>query len=395
MVSALVCCSAARAVVTATAGRSIRRAAAPLRAPRRQMVQHAARRPISTSIVAQSLERKVQTEGTGPSPKQGDKVSHRMGCGPSGRRDGAARRQRRRRRRPWAGATPPPGGALVLTSLTTFHPTLRRSPCTTPAPSPTARSSTLLATAAIRLWCVLLAAWGGSLAEAWAAAGAALAAGALLCNSHHTCCGTLSLCTPISAWPCLRPRLAPLQFNIGMQQVIRGWDEGVMQMKVGERCTLICPPDYAYGARGAGGVIPPSACVGLGWWPGAGWREALRLCPAAPGKQLCAVSRCRSLPQPLSHPALSHPALQTPPFTSMWSCLRSTECLLSIACSALLSVAPCEPPLATGPALDFDPEPEPRPTPLQPSAGCSHTPPAPLPVGTVLHMTLSTHTGER
>jgi FKBP-type peptidyl-prolyl cis-trans isomerase len=42
-------------------------------------------------------------------------------------------------------------------------------------------------------------------------------------------------------------------------QVIKGWDEGVIQMSVGEKAKLIISSDYAYGAEGAGGVIPPNA----------------------------------------------------------------------------------------------------------------------------------------
>jgi len=50
-------------------------------------------------------------------------------------------------------------------------------------------------------------------------------------------------------------------FKLGMGQVIRGWDEGVAQMSFGQRVKLTCPPEYAYGARGAGGVIPPNATL--------------------------------------------------------------------------------------------------------------------------------------
>ncbi|PVD22715.1 hypothetical protein C0Q70_15971 [Pomacea canaliculata] len=53
-----------------------------------------------------------------------------------------------------------------------------------------------------------------------------------------------------------RDRNKPFQFRIGEGEVIRGWDEGVMAMKVGERATLRITPDYGYGARGAGGVYP-------------------------------------------------------------------------------------------------------------------------------------------
>eukprot|EP00292_Cryptomonas_paramecium_P018092 CAMPEP_0113689242 /NCGR_PEP_ID=MMETSP0038_2-20120614/17035_1 /TAXON_ID=2898 /ORGANISM="Cryptomonas paramecium" /LENGTH=109 /DNA_ID=CAMNT_0000610251 /DNA_START=1 /DNA_END=330 /DNA_ORIENTATION=- /assembly_acc=CAM_ASM_000170 len=51
----------------------------------------------------------------------------------------------------------------------------------------------------------------------------------------------------------------PFEFTIGVGQVIRGWDEGVMKMSVGEKAKLIISADYGYGARGAGGVIPPNA----------------------------------------------------------------------------------------------------------------------------------------
>ena len=53
----------------------------------------------------------------------------------------------------------------------------------------------------------------------------------------------------------------PFVFTIGAGEVIPGWDEGVMTMKVGGRRRLIVPPQLGYGAAGAGGVIPPNATL--------------------------------------------------------------------------------------------------------------------------------------
>ena len=53
----------------------------------------------------------------------------------------------------------------------------------------------------------------------------------------------------------------PITFPLGQGRVIKGWDEGIMLMKVGGKAKLTCPPEIAYGARGAGSAVPPNATL--------------------------------------------------------------------------------------------------------------------------------------
>ena len=58
-----------------------------------------------------------------------------------------------------------------------------------------------------------------------------------------------------------RRRNEPLRFTVGVGQVIEGWDEGILLLHEGDKARLVIPSNLAYGARGAGGVIPPNAAL--------------------------------------------------------------------------------------------------------------------------------------
>eukprot|EP00123_Amoebidium_parasiticum_P022670 comp9221_c0_seq1/m.4361 comp9221_c0_seq1/g.4361 ORF comp9221_c0_seq1/g.4361 comp9221_c0_seq1/m.4361 type:complete len:120 (-) comp9221_c0_seq1:318-677(-) len=73
---------------------------------------------------------------------------------------------------------------------------------------------------------------------------------------HYT--GTLTNGTKFDS---SRDRGRPFVFKVGIGSVIKGWDEGVLQLKEGTRAKLTCSPDYAYGAEGAPPEIPPNSTL--------------------------------------------------------------------------------------------------------------------------------------
>ena len=59
----------------------------------------------------------------------------------------------------------------------------------------------------------------------------------------------------------LNPGRSPFEFNLGVGQVIKCWDKGFLELERGQKAILNCPPEMAYGASGAGGVIGPNATL--------------------------------------------------------------------------------------------------------------------------------------
>lgn len=76
--------------------------------------------------------------------------------------------------------------------------------------------------------------------------------------NRSSCCGMLE---DGKKFDSSRDRNKPFKFTLGKQEVIRGWEEGVAQMSVGQRAKLIISSDYAYGATGHPGIIPPHATL--------------------------------------------------------------------------------------------------------------------------------------
>jgi len=58
-----------------------------------------------------------------------------------------------------------------------------------------------------------------------------------------------------------RDRETLFKFRLGAGEVIKGWDEGIRRMSVGQRAVITCPPEYAYGKKGFPGVIPPNTTL--------------------------------------------------------------------------------------------------------------------------------------
>ena len=92
-----------------------------------------------------------------------------------------------------------------------------------------------------------------------------------MCTVHHprSVCGSSREPVPLVGcqdFDSSVKRGRPFQFEIGIGQVIRGWDVGMASMKRGEKAVLTIAPDYGYGARGAGGVIPGTLRVHYRYW---------------------------------------------------------------------------------------------------------------------------------
>ena len=88
-----------------------------------------------------------------------------------------------------------------------------------------------------------------------------LGTGATAATEHSITVHYTGWLTSGSKFDSSKDRNDPFVFSLGAGQVIRGWDEGVQGMLVGGKRKLTIPPELGYGARGAGGVIPPNATL--------------------------------------------------------------------------------------------------------------------------------------
>ncbi len=85
--------------------------------------------------------------------------------------------------------------------------------------------------------------------------------GALAQSGHNATVHYTGWLTDGTKFDSSKDRNDPFAFGLGRREVIAGWDEGVQGMRVGGRRKLTIPPALGYGARGAGGVIPPNATL--------------------------------------------------------------------------------------------------------------------------------------
>ena len=86
-------------------------------------------------------------------------------------------------------------------------------------------------------------------------------AGAEACAGQHVTVHYTGWLTNGTKFDSSKDRNDPFAFALGARQVISGWDEGVQGMRIGGTRKLTIPPQLGYGARGAGGVIPPNATL--------------------------------------------------------------------------------------------------------------------------------------
>ena len=80
-------------------------------------------------------------------------------------------------------------------------------------------------------------------------------------SGHHVTVNYTGLLTNGVKFDSSLDRNEPFSFDVGAGMVIKGWDEGLQNLAVGDHATLVIPPEIGYGASGAGGAIPPNATL--------------------------------------------------------------------------------------------------------------------------------------